>query len=637
MPLGTIRAFQLDLARQIETLPAVFRFFDVAAASGYNMCVLYLEDRIKTASYPYSPDEESYSPDQIREMIAYADKLGLELVPVVSNLGHTERFLRHPQLQHLAELRGHIAGRFAPAGQASYNVVCPLLPETAAFFDTYLAEVAALFPSPYFHVGLDEVWDMGLCAECEPFVKEHGLGELFLRHVIRTHNVLQKLGKTMMMWDDMFENFPGLLERVPSDIVMTAWYYDYIDRYPDGHFDNRRREDVFAEYDRLGIRYLASTGVSPSSSTGLSNNESFTAYADRYHPLGMFGTLWEKERVPLDYLHPLVAQAGLLWQGKFRYDPLARLTEAVRLCCRVAGEPCSDAFARAAAGVLQYATPVFGVSAYPGQIELPHPDSMHNDMTRALLLGLLTDAGESPYADAVRYYAELPLLQTRIHTLALRMFDFRTGEHDCCLEDLRKDIDACAAEVARVQSLLMKMWDKSRPGLAHGAADKQFAGMARVVEKLREEAAAAAFGDTARLDVKFFAPDQHGAPRTRIDVLWTDGSADTVCDACVKSCDLERAFFSVAFRLPQGKTPATVRISESGYGDCGYAWVEIRSDGRYVPAAIGKCAGVVEHPDRLLTDDTRVALLGEPEHQRPFDFPGLQNAVHSMTVLMKKA
>ena len=44
-----MRAVQIDLARQIETVETVKSFFDAAASAGMNTVVLYLEDRIKTA------------------------------------------------------------------------------------------------------------------------------------------------------------------------------------------------------------------------------------------------------------------------------------------------------------------------------------------------------------------------------------------------------------------------------------------------------------------------------------------------------------------------------------------------------------------------------------------------------------
>jgi len=75
--MDLLRIVQMDLARQKETLGEIFRFFDFAKKYGYNAIALYLEDRIKTPVYPYASEEESYSEEEIGQITAYAEKLGL--------------------------------------------------------------------------------------------------------------------------------------------------------------------------------------------------------------------------------------------------------------------------------------------------------------------------------------------------------------------------------------------------------------------------------------------------------------------------------------------------------------------------------------------------------------------------------
>ena len=65
----TLKAVQMDLARQIEPLDRVLEFFDLAQRCGYNAVVLYLEDRIRTESYPYAAPAEFYTPEEIRRMV----------------------------------------------------------------------------------------------------------------------------------------------------------------------------------------------------------------------------------------------------------------------------------------------------------------------------------------------------------------------------------------------------------------------------------------------------------------------------------------------------------------------------------------------------------------------------------------
>ena len=140
MKKAQYRSVQIDLARQIETVDTVKAYFDTAAKAGMNMVILYLEDRIRTETYPYPSAEESYTPDQIRDMVAYADKLGLELVPVVSPIGHTERFLEHEALRPMAEMYGDIEGRFNNAGEKrGYCEACPKKPQTQQFMERHTA------------------------------------------------------------------------------------------------------------------------------------------------------------------------------------------------------------------------------------------------------------------------------------------------------------------------------------------------------------------------------------------------------------------------------------------------------------------------------------------------------------------
>ena len=47
---------QLDLARQMESLEFIRQFMELMAQAGYTGILLYLEDRIRTASYPWPKD-----------------------------------------------------------------------------------------------------------------------------------------------------------------------------------------------------------------------------------------------------------------------------------------------------------------------------------------------------------------------------------------------------------------------------------------------------------------------------------------------------------------------------------------------------------------------------------------------------
>ena len=183
-----IRWAQLDVARQMESIDFIEKFITLLSDFGYNGLFLYLEDRIKTASYQLPADSEVYTIDEIKHIISYAAERNIEVVPCVATLGHAERFLRHKELEHLAELQGDMKGRFEGKQKLAF---CVTHPDFYKFIGTYLTEVAELFPSKWFHVGLDEFWDFNLCERCKkamPTLMDEQ--KMFIKHLLKIREIM---------------------------------------------------------------------------------------------------------------------------------------------------------------------------------------------------------------------------------------------------------------------------------------------------------------------------------------------------------------------------------------------------------------------------------------------------------------
>ena len=92
-----IRAVQLDLGRQMETVEFLKDYAEKISSAGFNTLVLYLEGRVKTPAASFLADKLCYTPAQMKEVVEHASKFGVECVPVVSILGHAELFLRYKE------------------------------------------------------------------------------------------------------------------------------------------------------------------------------------------------------------------------------------------------------------------------------------------------------------------------------------------------------------------------------------------------------------------------------------------------------------------------------------------------------------------------------------------------------------
>ncbi len=621
MKKAPYRAAQLDLARQIESVDTVLSFFDLAAQAGMNMVVLYLEDRIRTETYPYPPEGEAYTEDQIREMVAYADKLGLELVPVVSPIGHADRFLRFKELQHLAELRDS-------SEVTKFKETCPKLPETAAFMDAYITEVAALFPSSkFFHIGFDEIGHMGICEHCKKEVQEKGLAVLFRDALLHYYDLLKHMGKTVMIWDDMLEHYESILDELPRDIVICAWFYYFYQRFPEARFTTSRRYDLFKKFERLGFSYFACTNIQ------IKSIDTLTDYASKYEPMGMMMTNWVLRTQPNAIAELSVRYAGLLW-NKGKKPGMETLTEAA---AQTASTP---AVAKAVAAAATYSfVNRYNISVPDLKcLELNRYALLKDDSTAAVLEDMLKGVTETDDDCVQCYYASV--LHTRyaylLRSIAYDLHQYRVGEIELDMDELRTRLAEARERCEVLVELNRKLWDNSRKGIASPKFDEFLEGCTKSLEELEEVAKTAAPGQIGRLDIHFSLPEYTAACKTRITLLYADGTSLEVAHGTYKA-DRD-VYFDRTFAIPADKVPCALNLEVSGVGASGfcYADVTLPGIGRLIPAAVSRCYGWVEHPEYMLIDDFTSTVCGDPEMLRTILNRELSHVPHGLTVTLEK-
>lgn len=620
-----VRAVQIDLARQIETTEMVKSFFDVCADAGMNMVVMYLEDRIKTECYPYSHDKESYSKEEIKELVSYAEGLGLELVPVVSPIGHTERFMRHSELKPLAELYKGLAGAFNKAGEEVYLATCPSRKETLEFFDAYITEVAELFPGRYFHIGFDEIWDMGFCDAC----KDKKLEELYLNAVVHFHDLLKGLGKETMIWDDMIEEFPWIIDKLPKDIVMCAWFYDYVGRYPIARFSTGRSFDIFKQFEEKGFRYLACPWQRGSL-------DSLTTYASKYRPMGMFLTNWEmSDHQQIPCLFPTITYAGLIWTGKEKPGMDAVIKAA---------EKYTDDYDSAVALATLMTAVTYRSYPLPGEnasYHIPSESSYYN----ACMMPIVENCAKNIKGDhkvitsfttRFQYYK----LRYQLWDAGYKLHEYRSGEGTCSLCSIMEQVSSVEMELDAFEKAALDFWNECRPGFDNPDLMNNINNARNSVAWMKKTCEEAKENDHGRLVVRFTVLEYTTACKTGIVLHYADGSEYQVACGGYKSINIPNFVdqFDVSFRIPADKDPVAVTLSVSGYGGSGFRYVSATLPGRihFIPDGIIQVKGQVEHPEYILYEDTRTSMFNEQEMLQYFASDISPRREHSVTVSLKK-
>ena len=220
------RGLLIDVARHFEPVEVIKRNLDGMAAVKLNVLHWHLTEdqgfRVESKRFPrlhqMGSDGDFYTQEQVRDIIRYAAARGIRVVPEFDLPGHATSWLvGHPELgsapgPYQIERR---PGIFEPA-------LDPTREEVYRFLERFFGEMAALFPDAFMHIGGDEnegkQWDRN--PKIQEFMKRRGIKD---NHALQTYfnqrllKILQKHGKRMMGWDEIFQ--PDL----PRDVVIHSW------------------------------------------------------------------------------------------------------------------------------------------------------------------------------------------------------------------------------------------------------------------------------------------------------------------------------------------------------------------------------------------------------------------------------
>lgn len=250
-PRFAYRGAMLDVARHFYTVDEVKTFIDMLALHNINRFHWHLTDdqgwRIEIKKYPklmsvaserketvvgrwYSgiydgkPYGGYYTQDELRDVIDYAAKRHITIIPEVDLPGHMQAALTaYPEL-------GCTGGPYEvrTIWGVSQDVLCVGNDFTLQFVKDVLSEVADIFPSEYIHIGGDECpkvrWEK--CPKCQERIKSLGLKSdakhtkeqrLQSYMIQEAAKYLKEKGKRIIGWTEMLEG--GLV----PDATLMSW------------------------------------------------------------------------------------------------------------------------------------------------------------------------------------------------------------------------------------------------------------------------------------------------------------------------------------------------------------------------------------------------------------------------------
>lgn len=273
------RGMHLDCSRHFFSVEEVKKYLDVMAMYKLNRFHWHLTDdqgwRVEIKKYPKLTEVGAfrngtvikkdwgsndgvryggyYTQEQMKDIVAYAGKLGIVVIPEIDLPGHMMGALAgYPEL-------GCTGGPYEVWTRwgISDQVLCPGKDGMFTFLEDVFTELMDIFPSEYIHIGGDECpkteWEK--CPACQARIKALGIkaderhtAEQFLQSYVtaRVQKFLNDHGRKIIGWDEILEGELAKGATVMSwrgtdggikasamgfDVIMTPNTYCYFDYY----------------------------------------------------------------------------------------------------------------------------------------------------------------------------------------------------------------------------------------------------------------------------------------------------------------------------------------------------------------------------------------------------------------------
>ncbi|MDR0832600.1 MAG: beta-N-acetylhexosaminidase [Candidatus Symbiothrix sp.] len=381
-PQYAYRGMHLDVSRHFSTKEEVMLYIDQLAFLKINTFHWHLTDdqgwRIEIKKYPKltkvgawrfrtldgafvsAPNRKwklekhggFYTQDEVKEVVAYAKKRHINVLPEIEMPGHAVAALAaYPEFSCSG-------GPFEVEGLwGVFNDVYCTREETFTFLKDILDEIIPLFPYSYIHIGGDECpkvrWER--CAACQKRMADEGIKDthaLQSYFIGRIGHYLGTKGKKIIGWDEILEGGLAAGATVMSwrgteggiaaakmghNVIMTPNAYMYLDQYQSEAKENEPR--AIGGY--LPIEKVYNYNPLPSE---------LTAEQSKFI-LGVQGNVWTEYMINQDIrefrIFPridAVAENGWLPQNKKNYPDFKRRLEQITKRYDIMGINYSKAF-----------------------------------------------------------------------------------------------------------------------------------------------------------------------------------------------------------------------------------------------------------------------------------------------------
>ncbi|MBQ9965355.1 MAG: beta-N-acetylhexosaminidase [Clostridia bacterium] len=217
----------IDCSRNgVMKVRTVKKYADLLSAMGYNTLMLYTEDTFEVDNQPFFGHLRGrYTKEEMKELDAYCEKKGIELIPCIQTLAHLNCIFKW--WDSYEKIRD------------CDDILLIDDENTHKLLEDIFATLAECFKTRKIHIGMDEAYRVGL----GKYLSEHGYSnrfDLINKHLHKVCEIANKYGFEPMIWSDMFcklaldnddyyaaDNLEEIREKaaLPQNVSLVYWDY----------------------------------------------------------------------------------------------------------------------------------------------------------------------------------------------------------------------------------------------------------------------------------------------------------------------------------------------------------------------------------------------------------------------------
>ena len=184
----------LDCSRNaVMRVESVKKYAEIIKKMGYNTLMLYTEDTYEVNNQPlFGHLRGRYSKKELKEIDAYCNEIGIELVPCIQTLAHISSIFKWENVYDEVNDCDDI---LLVGEEKTYKLI-----------EDMFSTISEVFTTRKIHIGMDEAYRVGQ----GKYEQLHGIRDRFdiiNEHLHKVCEITEKYGMKPMIWNDMFVKF----------------------------------------------------------------------------------------------------------------------------------------------------------------------------------------------------------------------------------------------------------------------------------------------------------------------------------------------------------------------------------------------------------------------------------------------